>query len=229
MWQFAEVVRGIGDACRELDTPVTGGNVSFYNETDGKPIQPTPVIGMLGVIDVASKAIGIGFTNDGDDILLLGATGPDDFGGSEFALVIHGTVGGRPPQLDMAAERSLIEVLVTAAESGLLRCAHDLSAGGLGVALAESALAGGRGFSIRLPEGEPHRLLFAESPSRAIVGVAPAATDEVAKLCEDAGVPVARLGTTGGARLDFGIFDLDLTEAKETYEGALPVLLGRTI
>jgi phosphoribosylformylglycinamidine synthase len=227
MWQFAEVVRGIGDACRALDTPVTGGNVSFYNETSGRAIFPTPVIGMLGVVESPESSTGSGFTSEGDSILLLGATEPGDFGGSEYAKVVNDTVAGRPPGLDLARERGLHAVL--AGSRGLLASAHDVSDGGLAVALAESALAGGRGFSVDISGATPHRELFSETPSRALVSCAPTAVEEIEAICRALGIACRALGTVGGSKLDFGCFAVTIDEAKDAFEMALPAALSTTI
>ena len=229
MWQFAEVVRGIGDACAALETPVTGGNVSFYNESNGSAIYPTPVIGMLGVLGAPERNVGLAFRNEGDAILLLGATRSDDFGGSEYARVINGTVAGRPPRLDMDAEKALHGVLVDAVDASLLTSAHDLSGGGLAIALAESSLAGGRGFSIAGEHGEPYRFLFSESPTRAIVSCAPERADEVMDLARGRFVPVQKLGSVGGSSLDLGAFAVAIDEAKNVFEHGLVENLSATI
>jgi phosphoribosylformylglycinamidine synthase subunit PurL len=226
MWQFAEAVRGIGDACRELGTPVTGGNVSFYNETNGRAIYPTPVIGMLGSLQDAGRAVQSGFRADGDAIVLLGATDPADFGGSDYARIVHGTVGGLPPKLDLGREKALHALLADAAGDGLLHSAHDPSGGGLAVALAESAFYGGRGFTVTLPEGEAHRTLFSESPSRAVVTCSPGDLEELERRSEAAGVELTELGTTGGDRLDLGAFAVSINSAKKTYEEGLPKLMS---
>ncbi|MDQ4095293.1 MAG: AIR synthase related protein, partial [Actinomycetota bacterium] len=225
MWQFAEVVRGIGDACEALGTPVTGGNVSFYNETDGRSIYPTPVIGVLGSLESASSAIGLGFLQGGDAIVLLGATRPDDFGGSEYAKVINQTVAGRPPALDMEAEIALQRLLVE--ERDGVHSAHDLSEGGLAVALAEAALAGGIGFSI--DENLDHVALFAESPSRALVSCAADRAEAFVGRARGRGLTARVIGTTGGQSLNYGSFDVGLEEANEVYERALPDLLANRV
>jgi phosphoribosylformylglycinamidine synthase len=229
MWQFSEVVRGIGDASRALGTPVTGGNVSFYNETDGAAIHPTPVIGMLGVLPSPEAARSVAFGADGYDIVLLGRTDPEDFGGSEYAAVLENTVAGRPPLLDMDDEVRLLALLQRAVTDGLLASAHDLSKGGLGVALAECALGGGRGFRVQLPSGEPHRILFSESPSRALVSCDPADTDPLLELAAKQGVQAARIGSTGGDRLDFGVSSLSLGAARDAFENALGDALSATM
>ncbi len=219
MWQFSEVLRGIGDACRELATPVTGGNVSFYNETKGRAIFPTPVIGMLGVLEEAERAVGLAFRGEDEIIVLLGETRPDDFGGSEFAKVINQTIAGPAPRLDMSAELKLQQLLLDLSRDGLLRSAHDLSEGGLAISLAESALAGGVGFRVDLQDGEPHRLLFSESPSRVCVSCTRDARDELLAVAERAGVPAAAVGRTGGNELAFGAFSVTLDEAQRVFEG----------
>ena len=220
MWQFAEAVRGIGDACRALGTPVTGGNVSFYNETNGRAIYPTPVIGMLGIVEPV-RAVGLGFTQDDAALVLLGSTDGRDFGGSEYAKVINDVVAGRPPSLDLEREKALHEVMLACAERVLCLSAHDLSNGGLAVALAESAVAGGRGFSARLEAQEPHRALFSESPSRAVISCEEQRLADVLGLARDHGVPAREIGRVGGGELDFGVFRVALKEAQERFENGL--------
>ncbi|HYP24256.1 MAG TPA: AIR synthase related protein, partial [Actinomycetota bacterium] len=227
MWQFAEVVRGIGDACRALATPVTGGNVSFYNETMGRAIYPTPVIGMAGVCHSPEQAVGFRFRADGDVLLLLGSPDPDAFGGSEYAKVVNVAIGGKPPALDLVAERRLHDLLFEAAGAGVLRSAHDVSSGGLAVTLAESAIAGGKGFELSAFEGEPHRALFAEPASCVVVTTDD--EDALRALADGAGVPVTRLGIVGGDALRFGSFDVSLEEATAAFETALPERLSATI
>ena len=229
MWQFTEVVAGIGDACRALGTPVTGGNVSFYNETGGRAIFPTPVVGMLGVVDSAHLSVGTGWTRDGDQIVVLGTSTADGFGGSEFAHVINATIAGRPPQVDLGSERALHEVLVTAARERLCASAHDISLGGLGVALAIASIWGGRGLSVNLPAGELHRVLFNESPSRAVVSCRPADVPSLVDLAERNGVEAATIGETGGDKLEFGQFVVDLDTVTRRFETALPTALSDTI
>ena len=229
MWQFTEAIRGIRDACLALGTPVTGGNVSFYNETNDRPIYPTPVIGMLGVLDRAEDSVGIAFRSDGDAIVLLGTTRPDDFGGSDWAKLINQTLGGRPPQLDLAAEKKLHELLATAARRHLLRSAHDLSGGGLAIALVESAVAGRRGFDLGLSGTEGHRALFSESPSRAVVSIAPPDVDELMSLAGELGVPAQVIGSVGGKTLELSGFAIGLDEVVDLYENALPKHLSASI
>ena len=219
MWSFQEAVRGIADSCRALGLPVTGGNVSFYNETSGRAIHPTPVIGMLGVLQDATAAVGLAFKAQGDVIALLGTTHPDDFGAGDYAAVVHGALGGSVPHLDPKREQALHRLLAQAAAKRLLSSAHDLSGGGLAVALAESALAGGLGFRAAgtEPDMETHRWLFSESPSRALVSLAPEKLDRVRAAASELDVPVTPLGEVGGDTLDFGAFQVALTQAAAAH------------
>ena len=227
MWQFAEAVRGLADGCLELGVPVTGGNVSFYNQTGQTAIQPTPVIGVLGVHDDVRRRLSIGFgtESEGAPVVLLGRTG-DEFGGSAWAQVVHDHVGGRPPRVDLAAEQALAGVLADAAAAGLLDAAHDLSDGGLAVALAESCLRGGHGARVTLP-GDPFTALFSESAARAVVAVRPGAEAEFARLCAERGVPAGTIGAVGGTSLDVdGCFTVPLAELAAAHGGTLPAIFG---
>ncbi|MDQ3915139.1 MAG: phosphoribosylformylglycinamidine synthase subunit PurL [Actinomycetota bacterium] len=229
MWQFAEVVRGIGDACTALGTPVTGGNVSFYNETTGRAIYPTPVIGMVGVCDSPERSVGLAFRDAGDVLLLLGSFDDRAFGGSEYAKVVNGTIGGKPPALDLAAERRLHAALFELARAGSLRSAHDVSSGGLAVTLAESAIAGDRGFELQPLAYEPHRALFAEPPGCVVVSVAAGDEQTVLERAAAAGVAAARIGSVGDDDLDFGAFSISLADATTAFESGLPQRLSVTI
>jgi phosphoribosylformylglycinamidine synthase subunit PurL len=225
MWQFTEAVRGLADACQALGVPVTGGNVSFYNQTAAAAIHPTPVIGVLGVHDDVRRAVRSGLGPPGSALLLLGSTRLE-LGGSLWARTVHGHLGGRPPAVDLAAERALAEVLVTAAERGLLAGAHDLSDGGLAAALAEACLASGTGAAVTLP-GDPFTYLFSESAGRALVAVAPGAEAALTQLCAAAGVPAVALGTAGGDTLDVaGCFFVSLGELSSAHLDTLPVLFA---
>jgi phosphoribosylformylglycinamidine synthase II len=244
MWQFAEAVRGLGDACAALEVPVTGGNVSFYNQTEQAAIHPTPVVGVLGVHDDVRGRVTIGFGTEGATIVLLGET-REEFGGSAWAHVVHGHLGGVPPRVDLDAERRLAALLHAAAAvpagappprtpgkprgaappgPPLIDAAHDLSDGGLAIALAESCLRGGLGCSVRLP-GDPFVWLFSESAARAVVAVRPGAEDSFARLCREHGVPAAVIGAVGGGSLDIrGCFTLPLAELASLHEHTLPAL-----
>jgi phosphoribosylformylglycinamidine synthase subunit PurL len=225
MWQFAEAARGLADGCAALGVPVTGGNVSFYNQTGTAAIHPTPVVGVLGVHDDVRRRVGIGFRDVPARLVLLGRTEPE-FGGSAWAHVRHGHLGGRPPAPDLDAERRLAALLAAATADGLLSAAHDLSDGGLAVALAESCLRGGTGCTVRLPE-DPFTALFSESAARAVVAVRPGSETAFGQLAEAHGVPAAAIGSTGGDSLTVdGCFAIPLAELAAVHTRTLPALFG---
>lgn len=242
MWQLVEAIEGLADACQELGVPVTGGNVSLYNGT-GEPgqidssIHPTPVVGVLGVIDDVRTAVPSGWGAEGLSILLLGRTA-DELDGSAWADVEHGHLGGLPPRVDLAAERALASALVEAREQGLVAAAHDLSEGGLAQALLEASLRYGVGADVALDgvtgrDGvTPFAALFSESTARALVAVDPEHEPELVAVAEAADVPVLRLGRTGGDELavaggfDGETFTVPLAEAREAHEGTLPRIFG---
>jgi len=227
MWQFSESIRGMADACTALGTPVTGGNVSFYNESGDSAIWPTPVIGMLGLIEDYRLLVRPGFTAPGLALYVLGETFAE-LGGSEFAEVVLGTVAGRPPALDLDRERALHLLLIEAARGDLLASAHDCGDGGLAIALAESAMAGDHGFAVSLPGDVPsHVTLFSESASRAVVSVEPGTADALETLARQHSVPCVRIGETGGPRMVFGdLFEAPVEEARSAFEDAIPKLLA---
>jgi phosphoribosylformylglycinamidine synthase len=208
MWQFAEAVAGIGEACRALGTPITGGNVSLYNETDGRPILPTPVIGVVGVIEDSSHVRTRVFPKAGLDIVLLGDN-LGELGGSEYLKTIVGTIAGTPPALDLARERALQQFLVSETGVGVVRSAHDCSDGGFAVALTECCCdSGGIGADVEIPstagEGGIDReaaTLFGESATRVILSVHPSATEALLARARAAGVAAARIGRTGGSQV----------------------------
>jgi phosphoribosylformylglycinamidine synthase II len=231
MGQLVRAIQGIGEACRALEVPITGGNVSLYNETDGRAIYPTPVIGVVGLLEDARRLVARAFRDEGDAVYLLGVT-REDIGGSEFLKVVHERVSGAPPRLDLVAEKRLHVLMAEAAAQRVLLSAHDVSDGGLAVALAEcgfhesGAHQGGR---FDLSDGlRPDVALFSESPSRMIVS-----TREDARLQELArrhGVPCARLGAVGGERLtllrDGGVLvDLPMGRLYQAWN-SLPLLLS---
>ncbi|MDP9398317.1 MAG: phosphoribosylformylglycinamidine synthase subunit PurL, partial [Actinomycetota bacterium] len=192
MWQFAEAVRGLADGCAELGVPVTGGNVSFYNSTGDTAILPTPVVGVLGVIDDVARRTPMGFRDEGDHVFLVGAT-RDELGGSSWAHAEHGHLGGSPPVVDLAAERTLADILVNASRDGLLDAAHDLSDGGLAQALVEACLRGGLGARVWLPdELDPFVALFSESAARAVVAVPRTEEIRFRDMCVARRMPAAR-------------------------------------
>jgi phosphoribosylformylglycinamidine synthase subunit PurL len=224
MWAFHQAIRGMADACRALGTPVTGGNVSFYNESGDSSIHPTPIVGMLGLLDDYRLRVGPAF-GPGRAVYLLGETFPE-LGGSEFAETILGKVSGHPPGLDLEREAGLVALLVEAA--GLLASAHDCSEGGLAVALAESALAGDCGFAVALPGDLPPRLaLFSESASRAVVSLERHRAAELESLAAGREVPFARLGESGGEVMVFeDLLEIPVARAREVYESAIPQLMS---
>jgi phosphoribosylformylglycinamidine synthase len=230
MWQFAQAVRGLADGCAALGIPVTGGNVSFYNQTGSTAIQPTPVVGVLGVIgDVRRRIPGYLGSMPGETLLLLGDT-RDEFDGSVWAQVSAGHLGGQPPAVDLDRERLLADVLSAAAKDGLLSAAHDLSEGGLAQAVVESALAGETGCRIVLPEGsDPFVTLFSESSGRVLVAAPRENESRFLALCAARGLPAVRIGVVDPSSevLEVqGLFTVPLGELRSTFEGVLPGLFG---
>ncbi|GAA1808055.1 phosphoribosylformylglycinamidine synthase subunit PurL [Planosporangium flavigriseum] len=229
MWQFAEAVRGLADGCQELGIPVTGGNVSFYNQTGAAPINPTPVVGVLGVMSDVAKRVPMGFSADGDVLILLGQTRAE-LSGSEWAWVTHEHLGGTPPMVDLAAERLLASVLATASEQGHLGTAHDLSDGGLAQALVEASLRHNLGATISFPdEVDPFVLLFSESAGRALVAVPRGREEAFLALCTERNLAHARIGVVdgrSGALEVTGQFRIPLNEIREASSSTLPALFG---
>jgi phosphoribosylformylglycinamidine synthase len=236
MWQFAEACRGLADACLELGTPVTGGNVSFYNQTGEVNIHPTPVVGVLGVIDDVDRRTRIAFEREGEILLLLGDT-RDEFGGSEWAHEVHGHLGGRPPRVDLNRERVLAEVLIAGSRDGMLSAAHDLSDGGLAQAVVESCLRGGHGARLVLPETDadgapldPFVALFSESAGRAVVAVPRSEELRFTDMCVARGLPVARVGVVDGDVLEVqGQFTVPLEELREAHTAPFRKLFGHAV
>jgi len=225
MWQLAEAVRGLADGCKILGIPVTGGNVSLYNQTGATPIQPTPVIGVLGVHDDVRRRVSAGFAADGVQVVLLGST-REEFGGSAWAEIVHQHLGGRPPAVDLESERKLAALITAAAPAGVLASAHDISDGGLAIALAEACVQGGHGCAVTLP-GDSFTGLFSESSARALVSVVPGREAEFAALAAAHGVPATVLGVTAGDTLSIeGTFQIPLTELKQAWTATLPAIFG---
>ena len=233
MWQFEQAVTGLADGCLQLGIPVTGGNVSFYNQTGTAAIHPTPVVGVLGVVDDVAKRVPMAFHEMGDVVLLLGET-RDELAGSEWAHVVHGHLGGLPPKVDLEAERSLATVLVGASRAGLLTAAHDLSAGGVAQAVVEMALRHGVGATIDAPADlDPFVFLFSESTARAIVTATADHVEKVVALAREHGVPVQRIGVVTGPAddvqvdlVDGATVSLELQELRAASEATLPALFG---
>jgi phosphoribosylformylglycinamidine synthase len=224
MWQFAESCRGLADACLELGVPVTGGNVSFYNQTGDVPINPTPVIGVLGVIGDVTRRTPLAPVA-GQVLVLLGET-RDELGGSEWAHHVHGHLGGRPPHVDLGAERRLARLLIDAARDGILGAAHDVSDGGLAQTLAEMALAGRTGLRVRLPDGlDPFVALFSESVARAVVAVDAADAEPFVATSNAGGVPAVVLGEVGGTALEVeGLLEVAVDRLRDASAATLPAL-----
>jgi phosphoribosylformylglycinamidine synthase len=229
MWQFSEAVRGLADGCQALGIPVTGGNVSFYNQTGTSAILPTPVIGVLGVIDDVHLRLRRGFHSDRARVYLLGDTG-DDFGGSEWH-ALHGFLGGRPPAVDFAREQALAALLAAASGEELLDSAHDLSEGGLAHALVECCLSGNVGARIELPaDADPFVLLFSESTGRVLVSVGRAEEPRFTDLCDDHGVPYQHIGEIDLLSTEIevgGQFRASLRELRAAWSNQLPMRFER--
>ena len=239
-YQFREACRGIADACRTLGTPVTGGNVSFYNESPTGAVDPTPVVGMIGLLTRADRAVPSHARAPGDGVYVLGETRAE-LGGSAYWEVCEEFIGGQPPRVDLEVEKRLIEFLVTGAERGLFRSAHDCSHGGLGVALAEVAMGGpyqeaGFGLDVDLTPHAArltsHELLFSESHGRAVITCAPERAAAVEALAGELGVPLFRAGTMGAMDEAFrltlrdGAIDEPVTRLRDVYYSAIPRRMG---
>jgi phosphoribosylformylglycinamidine synthase len=208
MGQFEAAVRGLSDACRAFEIPVVSGNVSFYNETDARAIPPTPTVGMVGLLEDVGKRVRLSFQRNGDVVALFGVS-REELGGSEFLRTIRGRDEGPCPEIDLADERRLVDLLIGLAEKGLLDSAHDVSDGGLAVALAECAMRRGIGAEISLEDSgiRVSALLFGESTGRAVVSFPPEAQAAVAGAAKTAGVSMARIGRVGGDRLAISVGD----------------------
>ncbi|MFJ5922645.1 phosphoribosylformylglycinamidine synthase subunit PurL [Kitasatospora sp. NPDC092948] len=227
MWQFAEATRGLADACQVLGTPVTGGNVSLYNQTGDVAIHPTPVVAVLGVIDDVTRRTPVGFAEEGQLLYLLGDTA-DELGGSAWSQVVHNHLGGLPPKVDLQREKLLGEILIAASRDGMIDAAHDLSDGGLAQALVESCLKGGKGARVVVPEGlDPFVFLFSESAGRAVVAVPRSEELRFNDMCGARGLPVARIGVVDGEALEVqGQFTVTLAELRDAHTGVIEALLA---
>ena len=234
MWQFAEAVRGLADGCAFLGIPVTGGNVSFYNQTGSTPILPTPVVGVLGVIDDVRRRLSTGLGSEpGESLYLLGET-RDEFDGSIWAQVTADHLGGVPPAVDLSREKLLADVLTAASRDGLVSAAHDLSEGGLIQAVVEAALAGETGCRVVLPGdydsvANAFVLLFSESAGRVLVAVPRTEESRFVAMCAARGLPATRVGVSDSASDSVevqGFFTVTLEELRSTSEGVLPRLFG---
>ncbi|MEI8057369.1 MAG: phosphoribosylformylglycinamidine synthase subunit PurL [Actinomycetes bacterium] len=233
MWQFSEAVRGLADGCLELGIPVTGGNVSFYNQTGTVAIHPTPVVGVLGVIDDVALRTSMAFVNEGDVVLVLGDT-YDELNGSEWAHVVHRHLGGLPPRVDLDAERRLAEVLVEAARTRVVSAAHDVSDGGIAQALVEMALRRDVGATVAVPSDvDSFVYLFSESTARVVVTAAPHQVEALESIAAQRKIAAVRIGfvTAPGSELCIdSVFGetvcLSLAQLHDTAEATLPALFG---
>lgn len=233
MWQFSQAVEGLADGCLELGIPVTGGNVSFYNQTGDQPIHPTPVVAVLGIIDDVARRVPSGWQDTGHNLYLLGETALE-LDGSAWAGTVHGHLGGRPPAVDLEREKQLASLLAAAAKEGLLGSAHDLADGGLAQALVESSLRFGVGARLWLTEIcqrdgiDDATALFSESTGRVLVSVPREDDVRFMGLCEARHYPVLRVGVTdagdaSGPSIDVqGLFEIPLADLRSTHTGVLP-------
>jgi phosphoribosylformylglycinamidine (FGAM) synthase-like enzyme len=230
-WQFARCVEGLAEACRALEVPVVSGNVSFYNEAPDAAIFPTPIIGMVGVLEDVENRCSPGFQREGDAIVLLGATKPE-LGGSEYLKVMHGLEVGRPPAIDLEAEKRAQALCLKAIRSGWVRSAHDCSDGGLAAALAECCIFGGAGAQVSLPDGSglgAREWLFAESQSRIVLSAAQSRVGAIRQEAERLGVPFVEIGRVGGDSLLISAggrnMDVSVAELYAAYEGTLKCVM----
>ena len=238
MWQFAEATRGLADGCLQLGIPVTGGNVSFYNQTGATAILPTPVVGVLGVIDDVERRTPMAWREDGELIYVLGDT-RDEFAGSEWAHHIHGHLGGLPPQVDLDRERVLAEVLVAGSRDGMVSAAHDVADGGIAQTLVEMALRSGVGARVWPIDGvDPFTFLFSESAGRAVVVLPRSEELRFTQMCEARGLPAYRIGVVDSGLADqaglpsgvqviefSGYLTITLDELRRAHESTLPSVL----
>ncbi|MFY4730321.1 AIR synthase-related protein, partial [Nitrospira sp. BLG_2] len=211
MWQFAMAIEGMKDACEHFQIPIVSGNVSFYNETNGLSIYPTPMLGMVGLIEEAERTMTQWFKQEGDDIILLGSS-REDLGGSEYLKIVHAREQGSPPYLSLNAEKALHDCVLLLIRGGLLQSAHDCSEGGVAVALAESCISGPEqtwGAVVRLTRGRLRKdaVLFGESQSRVVVSAKPAHRQAVLDHVRSVGVPAEVIGAVSGERLIVSVGD----------------------
>jgi phosphoribosylformylglycinamidine synthase len=223
-WQFTEAIAGMGEACRYLDTPVTGGNVSFYNESPDSAVYPTPTIGMLGLIEDLTHITGSYFTREGSIIYILGSDA-EEIGGSEYLKSVHGMVKGDCPKLDLEKEKKLHDSLLALIRSGLVLSAHDISDGGTAVALAECCIMNQdnvTGAEVLLPQGTREDFtLFSETQSRVIISVTPENAGSVEEYLSEQRQEYIRAGVTGGKKLKINSYEFELTELADRYFHAI--------
>ncbi|MBW7474860.1 phosphoribosylformylglycinamidine synthase subunit PurL [Paenibacillus oenotherae] len=229
-WQLEKSADGMSEACRVLDTPVIGGNVSLYNENAKGAIYPTPVIGMVGLVHDVDHITTQGFKAAGDIIVLLGET-KHEFGGSELQYVLQGKSEGRPPVIDLAVEKKLLNTVLAAIQQGLVASAHDLSEGGLAVALAESCISGKLGAEVNVATSlRADAALFSESQSRILLSVKPEQADKLIAHLNEQGVPNAQIGVVGGDGLTINIngkpgVSAPVEQLEKVWKDAIPCLM----
>ncbi|WP_167143553.1 phosphoribosylformylglycinamidine synthase subunit PurL [Canibacter zhoujuaniae] len=239
MWQLVQAIEGLSDACLALEVPVTGGNVSLYNQTGDKPIHPTPVVGVLGIIDDVARRVPSGWQDEGENLYLLGVT-REELDGSAWAEAVHAHLGGKPPVVDLAAERNLAELLQSATQGGIMSAAVDLSEGGLAQALVDGTLRFGVGARVWLDEiisrdgVDATTALFSESQGRVLVSVPREEDVKFQGLCEGRNYPVLRIGVTDrkgdAATLEVqDQFSIDLEELRTAHRGTLPAVFGPVV
>jgi phosphoribosylformylglycinamidine synthase II len=231
MWQFEQACLGIADACAALDTPVVSGNVSLYNETEGKAILPTPMIGMVGLMDDCAKNAGSGFAAAGHRVGIIGGLGNGHLGGSEYLKTVHGKAAGMPPPLDLAREKAVQKAARESVRAGLVRAAHDCSDGGLAVALAEMCFVRDLGCRVLLKaQLRPDALLFGEDASRVLISYPSDSRERIEAICKSAGAPFADIGQVGGSTLNLeGFLEAKVADLKASWSGAIPRLVGEGI
>jgi phosphoribosylformylglycinamidine synthase len=229
-WTFHEAIRGLSDACKFFGVPVISGNVSFYNESFGSPIYPTPTVGLVGLLDDVTKHATVAFEDDGDVIVLVGES-LAELGGSEYLKIEHGLVSGRPPALELELERDVQAAVRDAIRAGLVKSAHDCSEGGIAVTLAESCMAGNIGADVHLEdELPPVAALFGETQSRIVITAADDDATALVALLLEHGVPYAVLGTVGGERLVIeDKLDVSVDDLRDAFEPALAALVAGTV
>jgi phosphoribosylformylglycinamidine synthase len=232
MWQIGEAVRGIGDACRALSVPITGGNVSLYNETEGRAIYPTPVLGVVGLLEDASRTTTRSFKREGASIVLLGDN-RGELGGTEYLATMHRLVAGQPPAIDLKREAALQSVIVKLIRDGVVESAHDCSEGGLAIAIAECCFdTGGIGAVVRIVNAglqgpfSVNATLFGESPSRIVVSAPRPRVDAILAAATAAGITAVEIGSTGGDRIQFHVdgrkeIDVTVSAAEQAWATAI--------
>ncbi|MGH6862285.1 MAG: AIR synthase-related protein, partial [Phyllobacterium sp.] len=222
MGQLVKAIGGIGDACRALAFPIVSGNVSLYNETNGQAILPTPTIAGVGLIPDWSKTAKIGGMGEGDTLILIGGDGTH-LGQSIYLRDLHGRADGPAPTVDLALEKRNGDFIRSAIRNDQVTACHDLSDGGLGVALGEMCMAAGKGAVVEIGEDTPHALLFGEDQARYVIAVAPDMAHFVTLNAEGSGIPFRKLGTVGGDALTIGrLLSISVTDLTKTHESWFP-------